>query len=332
MEGSTSDGPNEESSPSQGPVKEIAADCQWGRYNVHYVETEGERTSGVADAKRPLRSKVSSEERLKRQVSDAGLRQSRGAKSRNRVSRRQSEGPVGPAASARSRIQSNSASQLNNSQSRLGSTNSCLEPCLRLSIIRHESDLRKKRVAFSDAPAVVWNDPPVVLFSPVSGVATLSQPTIHHHHHHGTHRRHSYPSNSVDSCDGAKEEDGQEEVLTPKEKRRRKVVMAVVCTTFILLTASALFVLITLFNASAIDEAGISLYIPVVSGHLSYLRVWPLFIYIYLFSRHSCRHNTSSTCLIFASLPMMTSFFFHAVLVSQKRRPHLLIIELEDAV
>jgi hypothetical protein len=53
---------------------------------------------------------------------------------------------------------------------------------------------------------------------------------------------------------------GGDEVLTPKERRRRKVVMAVVCTTFILLTASALFVLITLFNASAIDEAGIIAY------------------------------------------------------------------------
>ena len=266
MEGrSTSDGPNDSISPKEREEEtesnDFPSDCQWGRYNVHYLETEGERTGvGGGDKRPPIRTKVSSEGgRLKRQVSDTGSRQNRNVKNRSRVSRRQSEGPLGSAASARSRLQSGSSSQLNDTGHRLGSTNSCLEPCLRLSIIRHESDLRKKRVAFSDAPAVVWNDPPVVLFSPVSGVATLSHPT----NHHGTHRRHSYPSNSlaqhsVDSSDGGKDsgEDGQDEVLTPKERRRKKVVMAVVCTTFILLTASALFVLITLFNASAIDEAG----------------------------------------------------------------------------
>lgn len=254
-------------------LDDFSSDCQWGRYNVHYLETDGERNGGE---KRPLRPKVSSSDtsaqpRIKRHVSDAGSQRKGGGpagRNRARVSRRQSEGPNGSvAAAARSKMQATSASQLLNETGRFGASasGSCLEPCLRLSIIRHESDLRKKRVAFSDAPAVVWNDSPVVFFSSSSGngpsVAT-HQPTFHTSGPSG--RRHSYPSsNIVSSVDGSEskeasvnEEGGGDEVLTPKERRRRKVVMAVVCTTFILLTASALFVLITLFNASAIDEAG----------------------------------------------------------------------------
>lgn len=248
------------------------SDCQWGRYNVHYLEQDGERSSG--GDKRPLRPKVSSSDavggsRIKRHASDAGKGCNKGAaKNRNRVGRRQSEGPNGSASVARSKLIAGSATRISEAE-RFGSAasgGSCLEPCLRLSIIRHESDLRKKRVAFSDAPAVVWNDPPVVVFSPplsqmsreTSSGGSSSSSSAHHH----PHRRHSYPSSnsvgSADGSDGGKEggEEGGDEVLTPKERRRRKVVMAVVCTTFILLTASALFVLITLFNASAIDEAG----------------------------------------------------------------------------
>lgn len=254
-------------------LDDFSSDCQWGRYNVHYLETDGERNGGE---KRPLRPKVSSSDgsnaqsRIKRHVSDAGSQRKGGpaGKNRARVSRRQSEGPNGSVAvAARSKMQASSASQLLNETGRFGASasGSCLEPCLRLSIIRHESDLRKKRVAFSDAPAVVWNDSPVVFFSSSSGngpsVAT-HQPTFHSSGPSG--RRHSYPSSSiVSSLDGSEskeanvnEEGAGDEILTPKERRRRKVVMAVVCTTFILLTASALFVLITLFNASAIDEAG----------------------------------------------------------------------------
>lgn len=317
-------------------MNDLASDCnQWGRYNVHYLEPEGERmTSGggsgnsinrvgaappspcpggisLSDNNKRhhsagLRPKVSTSNEaqggngattrsIKRHGSDAGTR-NKGMKNRNRVSRRQSEGPNGSAATARSKMQQPQC-QLNSAASsgqhsgsgssgggiiRLGSSTSCLEPCLRLSIIhRHESDLRKKRVAFSDAPVVVWNDPPVILFSPppttnrqsVTSSSSAGQLASYH-------RRHSYPSNSLlaggsdgdsggfkDSA-GAGDEyqhqggsgGGGDEVLTPKERRRRKVVMAVVCTTFILLTASALFVLITLFNASAIDEAGIIAY------------------------------------------------------------------------
>lgn len=316
-------------------MNDLASDCnQWGRYNVHYLEPEGERMTSVGGSgnsinrvgaappspcpggislsdnnKRHhsagLRPKVSTSNEaqggngattrsIKRHGSDAGTR-NKGMKNRNRVSRRQSEGPNGSAAAARSKMQQPQCQSLNSAASsgqhsgsgssgggiiRLGSSTSCLEPCLRLSIIhRHESDLRKKRVAFSDAPVVVWNDPPVILFSPppttnrqsVTSSSSAGQLASYH-------RRHSYPSNSLlaggsdgdsggfkDSA-GAGDEyqhqggsggGGGDEVLTPKERRRRKVVMAVVCTTFILLTASALFVLITLFNASAIDEAGI---------------------------------------------------------------------------
>ena len=298
-------------------MNDLASDCnQWGRYNVHYLEPEGERMtsggsgnsinrvgaappspcpggSGSDNNKRhhPLRPKVSNEAQggattrsIKRHGSDAGTR-NKGMKNRNRVSRRQSEGPNGSAAAARSKMQQpqqlNSSGQHSGSGSsgggiiRLGSSTSCLEPCLRLSIIhRHESDLRKKRVAFSDAPVVVWNDPPVILFSPPP---TTNRQSVTNNSSSSAglasyHRRHSYPSNSLlaggsdgdtggfkDSAGGEEcqhQGGGVDEVLTPKERRRRKVVMAVVCTTFILLTASALFVLITLFNASAIDEAG----------------------------------------------------------------------------
>lgn len=260
-------------------LDDFSSDCQWGRYNVHYLEQDGERTNNSNGEKRPLRPKVASSTndggppRIKRHVSDAGSQRNKTvaaatAKNRSRVSRRQSEGPNGSVAAARSKLQAtNSASQLNESGRHFGTSNSgsCLEPCLRLSIIRHESDLRKKRVAFSDAPAVVWNDPPVVFFSASSGSGSAGVHSTFHSSSSG--RRHSYPSNSVSSVDGSDsgkdgggsgtgEDGGGDEILTPKERRRRKVVMAVVCTTFILLTASALFVLITLFNASAIDEAG----------------------------------------------------------------------------
>ena len=238
---------------------------------------------------------------IKRHGSDAGTR-NKGTKNRNRVSRRQSEGPNGSAAAARSKMQQPQSGQQQHSGSsgghsggiiRLGSSTSCLEPCLRLSIIhRHESDLRKKRVAFSDAPVVVWNDPPVILFSPAPS-SSSRQSITNNSGLASYHRRHSYPSNSLladgdsggfkDSAAGSGDEfqhqqgSGGDEVLTPKERRRRKVVMAVVCTTFILLTASALFVLITLFNASAIDEAGISHFIC-----LEYYNIW-LLESIYIF-------------------------------------------------
>ena len=314
-------------------MNDLASDCnQWGRYNVHYLEPDGERmTSGSGNSlncvvgsappsspcpgdnnKRhhPLRSssKVSSTTNeaqggngtttrsIKRHGSDAGTR-NKGTKNRNRVSRRPSEGPNGSAAAARSKMQQPQSGQQQHSGSsgghsggiiRLGSSTSCLEPCLRLSIIhRHESDLRKKRVAFSDAPVVVWNDPPVILFSP----SPSSRQSITNNSGLASyHRRHSYPSNSLladgdsggfkDSAAGGGGDEfqhqqgaGGDEVLTPKERRRRKVVMAVVCTTFILLTASALFVLITLFNASAIDEAGITF-------HLLRILYWLESIYI----------------------------------------------------
>jgi hypothetical protein len=301
-------------------MNDLASDCnQWGRYNVHYLEPDGEQMTSAGsgnsincvgsapssspcpgdNSKRhqPLRPKVSTTSNeaqggngtttrsIKRHGSDAGTR-NKGMKNRNRVSRRQSEGPNGSAAVARTKMQqqqqqSQQSGQHSGSGSsgggiiRLGSSTSCLEPCLRLSIIhRHESDLRKKRVAFSDAPVVVWNDPPVILFSP----PTSSRQSVTNNSSSSSglasyHRRHSYPSNSLlaggdGDSGGFKDSAGSEEfqhnggagggdeVLTPKERRRRKVVMAVVCTTFILLTASALFVLITLFNASAIDEAG----------------------------------------------------------------------------
>lgn len=243
-------------------LDDLSSDCdQWGRYNVHYLEQDaaGERTGD----KRPLRPKVSSSSepggsRIKRHVSDAA--KTGAVKNRNRVGRRQSEGPNGSSSTARSKIVSSSQDAACRFANSTAASSSCLEPCLRLSIIRHESDLRKKRVAFSDAPAVVWNDPPVILFSPSN--------TLGHQHAAGqasssSHRRHSYPCGAADGASEQKEGVQQQSeaagVLTPKERRRRKVVMAVVCTTFILLTASALFVLITLFNASAIDEAGNSL-------------------------------------------------------------------------
>lgn len=293
-------------SATSNEMSDFASDCnQWGRYNVHYLEPDGEpeRTNGsgssinVATASpapaggnaidhKSLRSKPSNgaglvattsgpPRSIKRHGSDAGTR-SKGVKNRNRVSRRQSEGPAGPMA-ARCKLQQSSAMQQCGDAGaiRLGSSASCLEPCLRLSIIhRHENDLRKKRVAFSDAPAVVWNDPPVILFSAsTAGNNSGRHPATHSSALASYHRRHSYPTNSLlaagnnadgDACpaalkDGHSEEyqqqDQGEEVLTPKERRRRKVVMAVVCTTFILLMASALFVLISLFHASAIDEA-----------------------------------------------------------------------------
>lgn len=270
-------------------MSDFASDCnQWGRYNVHYLEPDGEqRTAGSGNninvthpcspggnsdnKNQPLRSKMPSANEtggarsIKRHGSDAGTR-NKSMKNRNRVSRRQSEGPAG-AMAARCKQHSSSGQQ---DGLRLGSSTSCLEPCLRLSIIhRHESDLRKKRVAFSDAPAVVWNDPPVILFSAGNNNGRHPAP---HSSALASNRRHSYPSNSLlaggnnaeGSAGPATLKDGRaeeyqeqgEEILTPKERRRKKVVMAVVCTTFILLMASALFVLISLFHASAIDEAG----------------------------------------------------------------------------
>ena len=217
-------------------LAQFPGDCQWGRYNVNYVEADSERTK--RQSQRPG-GRVQHGTRIKRHASDAGTRHgpksgSGSTRSRPRVGRRQSEVPAEAIASARRRASSDAGtSPVHN-----------MVPCLRLSIIRHESDLRKKRVAFSDAPAVVWNDPPVIVLSPASAAARVQQAHHHHHHHHSHH------------SDGSDEASKESEVLTPKERRRRKVVMAVVCTTFILLTASALFVLITLFNASAIDEAG----------------------------------------------------------------------------
>jgi len=95
----------------------------------------------------------------------------------------------------------------------------------------------KKKVVFSETPCVIWNDDPPVIPPP-----DLIQS-----------RR-----NDCDEEEAGEEEEEEEEgevlAITAKERRRRKVVTAVAFTTFVLLTASALFVLVTLFHASAIDE------------------------------------------------------------------------------
>ena len=106
-------------------------------------------------------------------------------------------------------------------------TRNTLEPCLRMTIVRRGSDV-KKRVAFAETASIIWNDDPAP-FVVISDDDTRPE---------------------------SNKEPEDEQMVTPKERRRRKVVTAVVCTTFLLLTASALFVLITLFHASAIDEAG----------------------------------------------------------------------------
>jgi len=123
-----------------------------------------------------------------------------------------------------------------------------LEPCLRMSRVNIRS---KKKVVFSETPCVIWNDDPPVIPPP-----DLIQS-----------RR-----NDCDEEEAGEEEEEEEEgevlAITAKERRRRKVVTAVAFTTFVLLTASALFVLVTLFHASAIDEVGTQ-YIHYTSTHPS---------------------------------------------------------------
>ena len=111
------------------------------------------------------------------------------------------------------------------------------EPCIRRN---HDTKLdirqhRTKKVVFAETPCVIWNDdPPLTLFAQRSQLV-------------------------VSSGGGEEAEEADVEEVAPvtaKERRRRKVVTAVAFTTFVLLTASALFVLITLFHASAIDEVG----------------------------------------------------------------------------
>lgn len=230
-------------------AEDVTAQTRWGRYNVNYLEAEeagveltatptGNNNTANKRHQHPARTRASS---VRRHASDGASGSSNGPvrrasvsgrpgnKTRQRVGRRQSDGHV-TLTSVNSTTAGPSDSKL------LGAGVRHLEPCLRLSVIRREMSERKKRVAFSDAPAILihFPSPPPLPLSP---------------------RREEHTARRKDGSAGT-EENGSQEVLTPKERRRRKVVMAVVCTTFILLTASALFVLITLFNASAIDEAG----------------------------------------------------------------------------
>ena len=136
--------------------------------------------------------------------------------------------------------------------------------CLRLSIIRSESDSRKKKVAFADSPSVIWGhgDDRCPAESTAGQGSSKNSSSVTTADARCAETAHSSSSaagflgSNRTTRSGTSSRDAEKQVLTPKERRRRKVAMAVVCTTFILLTASALFVLITLFNASAIDEAG----------------------------------------------------------------------------
>ena len=133
--------------------------------------------------------------------------------------------------------------------------------CLRLSIIRSESDSRKKKVAFADSPSVIWGhgDDRCAAESAAGHGSPNNSTSVTNADGRGSETTSSaagFLASNRTTRSGTSSRDAEKQVLTPKERRRRKVAMAVVCTTFILLTASALFVLITLFNASAIDEAG----------------------------------------------------------------------------
>ena len=325
------------------PLPTPPADCQWGRYNVNYIEADGETASvghlrpptplidpsgSVLLSPPPLQAPQAEDERdvevmrLKRHSSDvtasrttranqspgvgannssrltASSASSKLRSNSNRITRRKSEVASSPiAAVARNQLQQQNKQQ--HLKASVGATLSLPPTTTTTSCLRHQDNngtaicsspvgtnvilLNKnrpsthcKRVAFSDAPSVIWTD----RSSPTAAVVILNS---------GQHQVISAPGSSrftsaskkclVDlvglegggttstdaSASGANNSPSpssssvvvaESEVLTPKERRRRKVVMAVVCTTFILLTASALFVLITLFNASAIDEAG----------------------------------------------------------------------------
>ena len=326
------------------------ADCQWGRYNVNYVEAEGEMTTLQSVAVGHLRPSAAAATaaaagadscqflsppptaeaiRLKRHSSDVtasrttratagvGANNSSGrnstTKRSNRVARRKSEvsGSCSIAAVAKNQLQHKQQQQHQVAALSLlpPSTTTTTTSCLRhqdngagpgttptdchIVVNSRNSDLivlktrpsTHKRVAFSDAPAIIWTDrrsptaASTVVFvnnsSSSSGGGGGGGGGGGHQHHLISPSQQTCSVNkkcsdlaglegAAGAADGSTDSSANnssssstvEEVLTPKERRRRKVVMAVVCTTFILLTASALFVLITLFNASAIDEAG----------------------------------------------------------------------------
>lgn len=219
------------------------ADSKWGRYNVNYLDVDGTERPATSDV---ISENKRSRTRPRRHTSDSV----NGAES---VALKRTHSTTGGNKSQRQRVGRRQSEGYSDTLTVPTKTDN-LEPCLRLSIIRREMSERKKRVAFAEGPAVVWNDP-----RPPAICIPLPPPS-----HSRTAREESASTSTSDSNgkDAAGAEEGPE-ILTPKERRRRKVVMAVVCTTFILLTASALFVLITLFNASAIDEAGILPFRPV---------------------------------------------------------------------
>ena len=226
----------------ESAVTEVAPDFEtpfsrWGRYNVNYLDIEVEAppappsssSSSALSANKRTRKRHISENSFGPSGRRASVTGGPGNRTRHRVGRRKSDGHLSPMVLANT----NHPAEENNQLLRP------LEPCLRLSVIRREMSERKKRVVFADAPAILIPLPALPAPLPSSRMMR------------------DVSSGSGGKNNGIRGEDGEEEILTPKERRRRKVVMAVVCTTFILLTASALFVLITLFNASAIDEAGI---------------------------------------------------------------------------
>ena len=279
---------------SQVAKSDLETNSQWGRYNLNYRETESDEGDHQCDAFQAAAARsedVGRQQRVHRHTSDVSSMR----RTPQKIRRHESDRRAVTCARKKCINSSNDCQNCLNSVVRTQCSTVSLEPCLRTAIARHESDLRKKRVAFADSPSVIWSnrssdrlaithnqrplDPSSAAVdklanakqskSPVSevggslGVAfgdyctdvkairlemdDLNDRDLLFMGRFSGRRDHRSSHSTAE---------GEEQVLTSKERRRRKVVMAVVCTTFILLTASALFVLITLFNASAIDEAG----------------------------------------------------------------------------
>lgn len=240
---------------------DLQSSSQWGRYNLNYREVE------PSDAGRSLpcgANQLTVPRPISIQRHSSDLSDGRGSHSANlrtaTVSRTESDRTVTACRGQTTLSPSppTRAAVLRSSSLVTESTGSRPASCLRLSIIRSESDSRKKKVAFSDAPAVVWGQIVGIRSGAASdaGVAVQETPDVGCQVSLVTSSSRSSPNGRCSNSSGLNGDEAEKQVLTPKERRRRKVAMAVVCTTFILLTASALFVLITLFNASAIDEAG----------------------------------------------------------------------------